>query len=238
MRACVWRFRVARAAFHVIFVALMPRSVPVSCRSCRFVRRFHAGCAARAAFHVGFVPLVPLVPRARAWFKPKDFPRNFKLPLLLPSAFLSAKMFGQQAIISRYPVEKICPYPWTVDQVYTIWEKGLRGDMESQGILNLWYDDSHRPIVTYIMLFLGVNHEFGGGTMGAPNVPPPVAGIILDVVKRTYEQLAKKYVLVPYSRRESHKRCIIDYIYRTSINAPSNGIADDLDKRLTRMKHV
>ena len=54
------RFRAARAAFHAGFVPLVPRSAPVSCRSCRFPRRFRAACAARAAFRAGFVPLVPL----------------------------------------------------------------------------------------------------------------------------------------------------------------------------------
>ena len=54
------RFRAARAAFHAGFVPLVPRSAPVSCRSCRFPRRFRAACAALAAFRAGIVPLVPL----------------------------------------------------------------------------------------------------------------------------------------------------------------------------------
>ena len=71
----------ARAAFHVEFVVLVPRSAPVSCRSCRFPRRFRAG----------FVPLVLGVRACSSMHLPRHRGRAGRLRSKRPSQGVRAE---------------------------------------------------------------------------------------------------------------------------------------------------
>ena len=107
---------------------------------------------------------------------------------------------------------------WTHGEVEEIFNMALEGKSDERGLISVWMEVAHEPILSRVLAFLGEDPDVSGGTMGNPKMPPECAYILKEELEYTAVENFSYYFLVPYSDEELRFRCFLDYLWTVEIN--------------------
>ena len=127
-------------------------------------------------------------------------------------------MIGTPYVKRWVPISELGP-AWTREEVREVLDLALRGEDESKGLVKLWIDSAHRPVIENILGFCGDNPNVTCGSMGEPNIVSEVTYILREVFEDTMIDALKYYWHgAPFSDRELRQMCFLDYIWTGAVD--------------------